>query len=571
MDDWQLLNEYATRNSEEAFRALVERYAGMVYHTALRQARDPDAAEEVTQAVFIALAQKAGRIPRQTLLYGWLFRATRFAVLNWIRDETCRRRYEHVAMNMEISLQFNEPESVWEQISPHLNDALDRLPSSDRDVVMSRFFGNKSYKEVAQGLGISEDTAKKRLSRALEKMRAFFGRRGVAVPAMALLAALSAYGVQAAPSGLTASVTAAALAKSGAGAASTLTLAKATLKLIAWAKAKTALAFGAGVLLVTAGTVTAVYQSGGEQLDDMIGNLERQSGKHIVWDKRLNLPANVDLKNLSFEQALDEIAVKAGAYWTIDYAVYGSEQGLQQLLGLLREGSALESDGWTNLSSRELHPSISMTSSDPHGRSRAFMRMGEGEHADRVGMVVVLGPEASAKLTAEKAAIVQDGESGGSSPNPVIVRAGEESGGAGRRPFGRAFEVIGQAMRDGVADGVLAPERLLSEVPLALKLRVSAPMPANADTAARLAKQAHAHWTTIYTLRKSPVEGAGIKLVHTGMEKMYAPPPGALPGDPAAMLGQMQSQRFNLSPEDRAAHQRAVEALKQKRANPTSP
>src|SRR3974390_813824 len=106
MDDWQLLNEYATRDSEEAFRTLVERYVGMVYHTALRQARDPDAAEEVTQAVFIALAQKARRIPRQTLLYGWLFRATRFGVLNWIRDETCRRRYEHEAMNMEINLQF---------------------------------------------------------------------------------------------------------------------------------------------------------------------------------------------------------------------------------------------------------------------------------------------------------------------------------------------------------------------------------------------------------------------------------------------------------------------------------
>jgi len=352
MDDWQLLNEYATRDSEEAFRTLVERYVGMVYHTALRQARDPDAAEEVTQAVFIALAQKARRIPRQTLIYGWLFRATRFAVLNWIRDETCRRRYEHEAMNMEISLQFNEPESVWEQISPHLNDALDRLSNTDREVVMSRFFGNKSHKEVAQVLGISEDTAKKRLSRALEKLRIFFTRRGIAVPAVALLAAFSACGAQAAPTGLTATVTAAALTKSGAGAASTFTLAKATLKLIAWAKAKTALAFGAGALLVTAGTVTAVFQSGGQQVDDTLANLEHQSGKRIVCDKRINLPADLDLKNLSLEQALDQISVKAGAYWTIDYAVYGSEQSLQQLLGLLREGSGLDSGGWTHYSRR---------------------------------------------------------------------------------------------------------------------------------------------------------------------------------------------------------------------------
>jgi RNA polymerase sigma factor (sigma-70 family) len=557
MDDWQLLNEYATRDSEEAFRTLVERYVGMVYHTALRQARDPEAAEEVTQAVFIALAQKARRIPRQTLLYGWLFRATRFAVLNWIRDETCRRRYEHEAMNMEISLQFNEAESVWEQISPHLNDALERLPDTDREVVMRRFFGNKSHKEIAHVLGISEDTAKKRLSRALEKLRTFFSRRGVAVPAAALLGALSVFGAQAAPGGLTASVTAAALAKSGAGAASTLTLAKATLKWIAWAKAKTALAFGAAALLVTAGTVTAVYQSGGAQLDDTIGNLERQSGKHIVWDKHLNLPANIDVKNLSFEQALDQIAVKAGAYWTIDYAVYSSEQSLEQLMALLKEGAELQSGGWTNLSSRELQPNISLTSSDPHG-PRAFVRIRESDNAAQVGMVVVLGPEASARLATERTAMLQAGES--AAPRP--------------RPLGGAFEVIGQAMRDGVADGVLAPERLLAEVPLASKSQVSTPMPANADTAARLARQAHAHWTTIYTFRKSPFEGAGIKLIHAGMESMYppmGPPPGASPGNPAAMLGQMQSQRFNLTPEDRAAHQRAVEALKQKPTSPTSP
>jgi RNA polymerase sigma factor (sigma-70 family) len=558
MDDWQLLNSYASQDSEEAFRTLVERYVGMVYHTALRQANDPDAAEEVSQAVFIALAQKAHRIPRQTLLYGWLFRATRFAVLNWIRDETCRRRNEHEVMNMETSLPFNEAESVWEQISPHLNDALEGLSNTDREVVMGRFFGNKSHKEIAHVLGISEDTAKKRLSRALEKLRSFFVKRGVAVPAIALIGALSAYGAQAAPSGLIASVTAAALAKSGAGAASTVTLAKATLKWIAWAKAKTALAFGAGALLVAAGTVTAVYQSGGAQLDDAIGNLERQSGKHIVWDKRLNLPVDVDFKDLSFEQALDQIAVKAGAYWTIDYAVYSSDQTLEQLMALLREGSELQSGGWTNLSSRELQPSISVTTSDPHRRARAFLRMREDDQAEQVGMMVVLGPEASAKVAPEKAAMVQAGESG--APGP--------------RPFGGAFEVIGQAMRNGVAEGVLAPERLLTEVSLASKSQVSAPMSANADTAARLAKQAHAHWTTIYTLRKSPLEGAGIKLIHTGMEKMYAPmgpPPGAPSGDPAAMLGQMQSQRFNLTPEDRAAHQRAVEALKQKGANPTSP
>ena len=73
MDNWQLLQDFATRKSEAAFRALADRYAGMVYHTALRQMRNPHEAEEITQAVFMALAQKAGKIPKQTILYGSLF------------------------------------------------------------------------------------------------------------------------------------------------------------------------------------------------------------------------------------------------------------------------------------------------------------------------------------------------------------------------------------------------------------------------------------------------------------------------------------------------------------------
>src|SRR5208283_4445305 len=133
MDDWQLLDDYATRKSEEAFRTLVDRYAGMVYHAALRQLGDPHAAEEATQAVFIALAQKAGRISRRTILYGWLFRATRFAVLNLVRDEACRRRHEQEAMTMQTTIESNDADSVWEQISPHLNDALDHLSKADRE------------------------------------------------------------------------------------------------------------------------------------------------------------------------------------------------------------------------------------------------------------------------------------------------------------------------------------------------------------------------------------------------------------------------------------------------------
>ena len=259
MDDWQLLNDYATRNSEEAFHALVERYAGMVYHTALRQLGNPHSAEEVAQAVFIILAQKAATIRRQTTLYGWLFRATRFAVLNQRRQEKNRARREQEAYAMQSASNSDDLNPVWEQITPHLDDALDKLPVMDRELVMIRYFGNKSHKEAAQTLGVSEDVVRKRLSRAMEKLRVIFVRRGVAVSSLALVTAFTAHGVQAAPLGLASSLAGVAVAKGATASGSTLTLIKGALKIMAWTKAKTAIVVGASVLLAV-GTTTVVIQ-----------------------------------------------------------------------------------------------------------------------------------------------------------------------------------------------------------------------------------------------------------------------------------------------------------------------
>ena len=255
-DDWQLLNEYATQSSEEAFRTLVDRYAGLVYHAALRRVREPQTAQDVTQEVFIALAQKAGRIPPATLLSGWLYRATRFAVANRAREELRRQRREHEALMLDTTLRPAEAESVWDGISPHLDDALDKLSTKDREAVLIRFFEAKSHKEVALTLGVSEDAAKMRVSRAIERLRLTLAGRGFVVPTGVLLTALSTFAAHAPPAGVTAPVATAALAKGATGSALSFTLAQATLKLMAWSKLKTvsavgvALLFGAGVLTV---------------------------------------------------------------------------------------------------------------------------------------------------------------------------------------------------------------------------------------------------------------------------------------------------------------------------------
>lgn len=254
MDDMALLRQYAEHNSQSAFAELVSRRVNFVYSAALRQTRAPHLAEEITQAVFILLAQKAASIPDKTILTGWLFRTTRFTAIAQARSAARRWRREQEA-HMRSQTQSTAPDPLWEQMSPLLDEALARLGEKDRQAVLLRFFEDKSMAEVGFSLGTNEDAARKRVSRALEKLRCFFLKRGVVSTTAIIAGAVSANSVQAAPVALAASVTSIAVAKGTAAGGSTFILIKGALKIMAWTKAKTAIVVGTGVVLV-AGTAT---------------------------------------------------------------------------------------------------------------------------------------------------------------------------------------------------------------------------------------------------------------------------------------------------------------------------
>jgi hypothetical protein len=126
------------------------------------------------------------------------------------------------------------------------------LNEKDRRAIVLRFYQGRSLREVGVALGGNEESAKKRVARALEKLQRYFSRRGVRSTTTIIAGAISGNSVLAAPPGLAVSVTAAATAKGTAASVSTLALVKGALKIMAWTKIKK-IAVAGGLALIVAG------------------------------------------------------------------------------------------------------------------------------------------------------------------------------------------------------------------------------------------------------------------------------------------------------------------------------
>src|SRR6185312_10639019 len=232
LDDNALLREYAGRNSEDAFATLVTRHINKVYSVALRHTGHPHQAEEITQAVFVILAKKADKLSRHPMLSGWLYQTTRLTSVTFLRSEIRRTQREQEAYMQTL---LNESQSnVWPQIAPLLDAAMAKLNEADRHALVLRFFDGKSMSEVGAAMGASEDAAKMRVTRAVEKLRTIFVKRGVNSTAATIAETISANSIQAAPAALIKTTTAVALAKGATASLSTATLIKGALKIMAW-------------------------------------------------------------------------------------------------------------------------------------------------------------------------------------------------------------------------------------------------------------------------------------------------------------------------------------------------
>lgn len=214
---------------QEAFRRIVERHVHAVHSTAERVlGSDAHLAADVTQEVFILLAQKASRLPDDLLLSAWLHRLTVRRALNTARSANRRRLRERRAAEDHVNhMNSHETDAgratTWNELRPHLDHALLELREADRQAILMRFFEERDLRSIADALGLTVSAAQKRVSRALDLLRARPARRGVTAGVAVLATLLAENPVRAAPLGLSGKIFAASAASLASPASGTTT------------------------------------------------------------------------------------------------------------------------------------------------------------------------------------------------------------------------------------------------------------------------------------------------------------------------------------------------------------
>jgi RNA polymerase sigma factor (sigma-70 family) len=212
--DSDLLQRYADDHSEDAFAELVRRHLDSVYSSALRRVGfDTHLAQDVAQAVFVALARQSRALVAHPFLTAWLYATTRNEAANTVRRERRRKTREAAATAMNETNDSSSAESAadWSRLSPILDDAIDQLSETDRAAILLRFIDRRPFAEIGANLRVTEDAARMRVDRALDKLRTLLTRRGITSTSAALGLVLANNAVAAAPISVATSVTLAAI------------------------------------------------------------------------------------------------------------------------------------------------------------------------------------------------------------------------------------------------------------------------------------------------------------------------------------------------------------------------
>lgn len=286
--DRELLAAYLDRQDEQAFTRLVRRHQDMVHSACVRRLGRLPIAEDAVQTTFLLLAQRARQLRTHASVGGWLYKTALFQSSNLLRKEQSRRRLhekwgvEPTAKTEDTSAASGNEPTLAETMRPHLDEALLKLGEADREAVVLRFFCKRSLSEIGSLLGTTEDAARKRVSRALDRLSGFLRRRRVEAGTVAALALALTQSTQAAPPDLAVKVTAMVHGTSLVG--------QATAATALWLKCL----WGGTLLATMAGTIAwqaRTYRQLHEEVSAV--NAEIESRTAVVHGANLSPPAEL--------------------------------------------------------------------------------------------------------------------------------------------------------------------------------------------------------------------------------------------------------------------------------------
>lgn len=254
MTDVELLQKHR-EGCEQALAELVRRHLGWIYGVARRRIRDAHLAEDIAQAVFILLHRKGPRFVEDRAMMGWLHKTTCYATAVAMKSLQRRRRRETRAAALVPQITQKPTDPPWQELAPILDDLVGQLGRSDREAILLRFYGDLTFAQVGAKTGVTEEAARKRVQRALEKLRHLAAQRGMSWTTASLGAALVTHVIDPLPPGLLTSVTAGASAVGGSAAlASSAPIVKGVTLMMAYSNAKIAAVAAAILLTVLGGT-----------------------------------------------------------------------------------------------------------------------------------------------------------------------------------------------------------------------------------------------------------------------------------------------------------------------------
>lgn len=182
--DEALLARYR-RGEVEAFRTLVRRHQRALYNFALRQVRTPSVAEDIVQDVFVRIVQSADTFKEESRFSTWAYTIARNLCIDHLRKRVHRR---HASLDQPETNDEGEGSPLGErvagndmgadrsaigkQLQTHIRAAVEALPEDQREVFLMRQVSELPFKEIADIVGVSENTVKSRMRYALERLQA---------------------------------------------------------------------------------------------------------------------------------------------------------------------------------------------------------------------------------------------------------------------------------------------------------------------------------------------------------------------------------------------------------------